>query len=79
MLQYGNQGVCWDKSLSVEPQELVTGRRYFQGYESLQKEQQLLDLAGVSYGTYDFLLERTLVPSDNCKFSEKNSNPEIHN
>ena len=64
--------------MSVEPQELRTWRGYFQGYESLQKEEQLLDLAGVSYGTFDFLLERTLVPSDNCKFSKENSNPEIH-
>ena len=64
--------------MSVEPQELGTGRRYFQSYESLQKEEQFLDLAGVSYGTFDFLLERTLIPSDNCKFSQKNSNPEIH-
>ena len=63
----------------VEPQELGTGRRYFQAYESLQKEEQLLDLAGVSYGTFDILLERTHVPLDNCKFSQKNSNPEIHN
>ena len=70
MLQYGNQGVCREKSLSVEPQDLGTGRRYFQGYESLSKEEQFLDLAGVSYGTFDFLLGRTLVPPDNCKFSQ---------
>ena len=63
--------------MSVEPQELGTGRRYFHGYEPLQKEEQLLDLAGVGYGTFDFLLEKTLVPSDSCKFIQKNSNPEI--
>ena len=70
---------CIIEISGVEPQELGTGRRYFQGYESLQKEEQLLDLTGISYGTFDFLLERTLVPSDNCKFSQKNANPEIHN
>ena len=58
--------------MSVEPQKLGTGKRYFQGYESLQKEEQLLGLAGFSYGTFDFLLERILVPSDNCKLSQKN-------
>ena len=62
-----------DKSLSVEPQELGTGRCYFQGFVSLQNEEQLVDLTGVSYGTFDFLLQRTLVPSDNCKFNQKRS------
>lgn len=36
--------------------------KYFSGFESIKRKQQLLDLAGVSFGTFKFLLKRLKVP-----------------
>ncbi|XP_058809330.1 uncharacterized protein LOC131674589 [Phymastichus coffea] len=45
---------------SIESEEVKS--KYFSGFECIKKKQQLLDLAGVTFATFNFLLKRLKVP-----------------
>lgn len=58
LVQVCNQSVGPDCDQEYLEQQKQCGQRHFTGFSSIKKNEQMLDLAGVSVNNFNFLLER---------------------